>query len=55
MLMIVISLTSRKNFKCALTFLSTNFASIYELARKFETVFVKNAILGEDFVAKLLH
>jgi hypothetical protein len=52
--MIAISLTSRKNFKCALTSLSTSFASICELARKFETIFVKNAIFGEDFVAKLL-
>jgi hypothetical protein len=34
--------------------LSTSFASICELARKFETIFVKIAILGEDFVTKLL-
>jgi hypothetical protein len=54
MLMIAISLTSRKISKCALTFLSTSFASICELARKFETIFVKNANLGQDFVAKFL-
>jgi hypothetical protein len=52
--MIGISLTSRKISKCALTSLSTNFESICELAHKFETIFVKNAIIGEDFVAKLL-
>ncbi len=54
MLMIGISLTSRKISKCALTSLSTSFASICELACKFETIFVTNAMLDEDFVAKLL-
>jgi hypothetical protein len=29
--------------------LSTSFASICELACKFETIFVTNAMLGEDF------
>ncbi len=49
MLMIAISLTSRIFFKWALTSLSTSFASICELACKFETIFVTNAMLGEDF------
>jgi hypothetical protein len=53
--MIAISLTSRKISKCALTSLSTSSASICELACKFEIIFVKNAILGKDFVARLLH
>jgi hypothetical protein len=48
--MIAISLTSRIFFKCALIILSISFASICELACKFETIFAKNEMLGEDLL-----